>query len=117
MTEKPQQKPLNPILGYLLKTYPKAFDLKNRKPLKIRIHKEIHEQMSEPKPTMMEIRKALKKYTMSRAYAHGMVTNTHRIDLEGNLVEEVSEQHKTDAQAYLDQMKQRTQQTPPKGSE
>jgi len=98
-TQKPQkqarpQKPLSPALEYLINTYPKAFDLNNRKPLKCGIHKDIMAALPEGKFTLKEIQKAIHFYKMSVSYEKNMVELTHRIDLNGNEVEEITAEHK-----------------------
>ncbi|WP_010304085.1 ProQ/FINO family protein [Candidatus Odyssella thessalonicensis] len=82
-------------LDWLMATYPNCFDKENPKPLKLRIEKDIFNNLPEELPfARHHIRKALAIYTKRRKYQKALVENPHRYDLSGNVVEEVSEEHK-----------------------
>jgi sRNA-binding protein len=76
------------VQKWLLQTWPNLFDLKNPKPLKRRIEKDIFPYLSAPF-TKTQLRVALQAYTNRNAYLKSVLTEGWRYDLLGNPVEEI----------------------------
>ena len=93
-------------LTWLCDTYPNCFNLKDPKPLKIGIAKDISEAMkrepSEDQPGSMSVRQAIHHYTCNLLYHQAMLNNSHRIDLEGLTADEITDQARTHAQGWIE---------------
>ncbi|MFI3256325.1 MAG: RNA chaperone ProQ [Psittacicella sp.] len=89
------------ILATLAKDFPKCFTLeKESKPLKIGIFQEIAEVYKETY-SKTEIRAAIKVYINNWRYLYGCKPGAKRIDLEGNPVSDLEEEHIKFAQEKL----------------
>lgn len=92
-------------LAWLCEMYPNCFNLKDPKPLKIGITKDILAAMSsEPTdhPSILSIRQAIHHYTCNMLYHQAMLSNAHRIDLEGQTADEITDQARTHAQGWIE---------------
>ena len=86
----------------LQKRYPKAFFNKGRKPFKIGIYKELCLALEKDKTmSRREIRLMMKWYCENEVYHMGVLKERHRIDLEGDVVEEVSKEDKAHSLKFL----------------
>ena len=91
------QKKAREIREFLEKTYPKAFNREDFKPLKIGIHIDLlklHPDLFEP-PQLLKY--FIKNHTGQVGYSYAMLTATHRIDLEGNEASEIQESERAHA--------------------
>lgn len=97
---------INQALTWLCETYPNCFNLKDPKLLKIGIAKDISEAMkrepSSDQPGPMSVRQALHHYTCNLLYHQAMLNNSHRIDLEGQTADEITDQARTHAQGWIE---------------
>ncbi len=92
------------LLHKLCETYPQAFfPLYQRviKPLKINIHLELLEQISEWGYSKADLRLAMVKYTRTRRYQQSLIHEAQRIDLKGELAGEVTEEQRQIARDNL----------------
>ena len=81
--------------------YPDCFSRENPKPLKIGIHKDIVAEMGDAS-LEGEISQALKKYVSKDVYLEARKAGGSRYDLEGKESGEVSEEHRVDAEKWLE---------------
>lgn len=97
---------INQALTWLCDTYPNCFNAKDPKPLKIRIWQDILGNMkresSSDQPSSMSVRQALHHYTCNLLYHQAMLNNSHRIDLEGQTADEITDQARTHAQGWIE---------------
>lgn len=99
------------IQRWLVRRWPDTFtpgpDLK---PLSLNIYKDIlgyrNENAALSGRTLSE---ALKRHTTSHGYLYGVLKNTHRYDLAGNAVGEISESHRLIAKAKLRELQKHSQ--------
>jgi ProQ/FINO family len=82
------------VLALLKKMFPKTFfdNSQDIRPLKINIHLDIRQVLGEV-CSNKAIERALKLYAKQPAYHNLLKLNTQRIDLEGNLCGEVTDEH------------------------
>ena len=103
--KKPFQKPISELgktVKFLYKRYPKLFIKDRSKPLKCGIEKDIFADLGDkPDATKRMIKKALRHYVFSFPYMNATLKATHRYDLQGEPVEEISEEHKTFATEWV----------------
>ena len=89
--DKKTPKPQPEALAWLMQTYPKVFDSKPPKPLKIGIFEDIialpHKHSSD------DIKAALRYYVRSWFYLEKITKENKRYDLEGNAVQDITEKH------------------------
>ena len=86
-------------INLLAELYPRCFCRTNRRPLKIGVCDEIigqHPEISKP-----QVKRLLKEYTQSPEYWSTLTAGTPRIDLEGNVVGEVTAADEEDAQRKI----------------
>lgn len=97
------------VIAYIAECFPKCFTLEGEaKPLKIGIFQDLAERLNEdPKVSKTQLRAALRQYTSSWRYLHGVKAGAVRIDLDGNACGELEEQHVEHAQAALAESKAR----------
>ncbi len=102
---KPKKKEnLDAVFDYirqLATAYPQTFFIegKQRKPLMIGITEKITQAM--PQLDKQQLRKTLMMYCGSYGYLKATLTETHRIDLDGQAVAEISAEDKTSAELRL----------------
>lgn len=92
-------------LDYLYATYPKCFIGKNKKPLKIGIHKNVFADLPKEftKLEKKHLKKAIQYYCNNIFYLKEIVTGTPRIDLNGNIVSQITDKEKSHAKFLLKQ--------------
>ncbi|CAH8192841.1 MULTISPECIES: RNA chaperone ProQ [Vibrio] len=99
------------VIAYIAECFPKCFTLEGEaKPLKIGIFQDLAERLSEDeKVSKTQLRAALRQYTSSWRYLHGVKAGATRVDLDGNPCGELEEEHVEHAQAALAESKARVQ--------
>lgn len=99
------------VIAYIAECFPKCFTLEGEaKPLKIGIFQDLAERLNEDsKVSKTQLRAALRQYTSSWRYLHGVKLGATRVDLDGNPCEELEEEHVEHAQAALAESKARVQ--------
>ncbi|MDE1350941.1 RNA chaperone ProQ [Vibrio aestuarianus] len=99
------------VIAYIAECFPKCFTLEGEaKPLKIGIFQDLAERLSEDeKVSKTQLRAALRQYTSSWRYLHGLKAGATRVDLDGNPCGELEEEHVEHAQAALAESKARVQ--------
>lgn len=88
------------VIEILVKKYPKIFNKKDPKPLKLGILEDIAEDLGE-ELSKTEIKKGLKYYTSAKQYHQAIMAERYRVNLRGNRVSLISEEHKEFAQKQL----------------
>jgi len=98
---------LNVVIEFLATRFPNSFSVKgDAKPLKIGIFADIAETIKEEDPvSKTQIRHALRRYTNSWRYLEAVVKGGQRVDLDGNDVETLTEEHVQHAQVQLAESK------------
>lgn len=99
------------VIAYIAECFPKCFTLEGEaKPLKIGIFQDLAERLNEdPKVSKTQLRAALRQYTSSWRYLHGVKPGSSRIDLDGNVCGELEEEHVEHAKTALAESKARAQ--------
>ncbi|MGJ3500940.1 ProP expression regulator [Piscirickettsia salmonis] len=95
-------------MDLLLQSFPAAFDLHNRKPLKTGIKDELATWAADNSISKKALSGALRYYTSGNSYLHATVNNNQRINLQGTEVEEVSAEQKQYAQMLLNKRNSNT---------
>ena len=85
------------VIAYIAECFPKCFTLEGEaKPLKIGIFQDLAERLNDdPKVSKTQLRAALRQYTSSWRYLHGVKPGATRVDLDGNSAGAVSYTHLT----------------------
>ena len=98
---------LNAVIEFLASKFPNSFSLKGQaKPLKIGIFADIAAQITEEDPvSKTQIRHALRRYTNSWRYLEAVTKGGQRVDLDGQDVEALTEEHVVHAQTQLAESK------------
>ncbi len=103
--KRPFRKPISDLgktVKFLYKKYPKLFIKDRSKPLKCGIEKDIFADLGDkPDATKRMIKKALRHYVFSFPYMKATLDAKKRFDLEGNPVEDVTQEHKDFAKDWL----------------
>ncbi len=73
----------NIAMNWLLDTYPNAFDLRNRQPLKTHILKDIFQQALANQPSQEALTSAFSYYTLWGSYLNALTEGAACIDLNG----------------------------------
>ncbi|MDF2152135.1 RNA chaperone ProQ [Vibrio sp. CAU 1672] len=109
MTEK--LKNSKEVIAYIAECFPKCFTLEGEaKPLKIGIFQDLAERLSDDeKVSKTQLRAALRQYTSSWRYLHGVKPGAVRVDLDGNPCGELEEEHVEHAKATLAESKAKVQ--------
>jgi len=90
--------PPPPLMIKLCEQFPKTFRMTDRKPVKVGIHKDILAIMTgEGILSAFALRQALQWYTRGINYHLAILEQTHRLDLKGNAVEEITPAQKARA--------------------
>lgn len=102
---------LNKVIAYLAETFPNSFSVKgDAKPIKVGIFADIAERLTEESPvSKTQVRHALRRYTNSWRYLEAVIKGGKRVDLDGNEVEDLTEEHVQHAQAQLAESKAKFQ--------
>ncbi len=111
----PTNETLNPLvlnrnkaMNWLIDTFPKAFDLRNRKPLKENIVADIlNHPSAQGKPDEAAIRQALDYYTQWGSYLSSLQLGARRIDLDGIAISFVTKQAADSAKETLQKAQQK----------
>lgn len=87
---------------WLYKTYPNIFFKERSKPLKCNIEKDILAEFEGKLPiTKRRLKKALRHYVYSFPYMNGLLSATARYNLQGEFVEDLTDEHKKFAIEWL----------------
>ncbi len=99
------------VIAYIAELFPKCFILEGEaKPLKIGIFQELSERLAEDeKVSKTQLRAALRQYTSSWRYLHGVKPGATRVDLDGNPCGELEQEHVDHAQKTLEESKAKVQ--------
>jgi len=97
------------VIAYIAERFPLCFTLEGEaKPLKIGIFQDLAERLSDDeKVSKTQLRAALRQYTSSWRYLHGVKAGAHRVDLDGNACGELEAEHIEHAQTELAESKAR----------
>jgi ProP effector len=95
------------VIAYLSEQFPDCFSVKgDAKPLKIGIFEELAKRLeSDDKVSKTRLRTALRHYTNSWRYLYSIKAGSDRVDLDGQKVEAVTEEHQQHAQETLKESK------------
>jgi len=95
------------VIAYLTKQFPDCFSIKgNAKPLKIGIFEDLAKRLEDDdKVSKTRLRTALRHYTNSWRYLYSVKTGTQRVNLDGEEVEAVTEEHQQHAEETLKESK------------
>ncbi|UPQ86798.1 RNA chaperone ProQ [Vibrio sinaloensis] len=99
------------VIAYVAECFPKCFTLEGEaKPLKIGIFQDLAERLADdPKVSKTQLRAALRQYTSSWRYLHGVKPGAVRVDLDGNPAGELDEEHVEHAKTALAESKAKVQ--------
>ena len=99
------------VIAYVAECFPKCFTLEGEaKPLKIGIFQDLAERLSEDeKVSKTQLRAALRQYTSSWRYLHGVKVGAERVDLDGNPCGVLEEEHVEHAKTTLAESKAKVQ--------
>ncbi|WP_441257586.1 RNA chaperone ProQ [Vibrio sp. Vf1514] len=99
------------VIAYIAECFPNCFTLEGEaKPLKIGIFQDLADRLSEDsKVSKTQLRAALRQYTSSWRYLHGVKAGAVRVDLDGNACGVLEEQHVEHAKAALAESKARVE--------
>ncbi|KOO14373.1 RNA chaperone ProQ [Vibrio ouci] len=99
------------VIAYIAECFPKCFTLEGEaKPLKIGIFQDLAERLTDdPKVSKTQLRAALRQYTSSWRYLHGVKPGAVRVDLDGNPAGELDEEHVEHAKTALAESKAKVQ--------
>ncbi|MFV0575339.1 MAG: RNA chaperone ProQ [Vibrio sp.] len=99
------------VIAYIAERFPLCFTLEGEaKPLKIGIFQDLAERLSDdPKVSKTQLRAALRQYTSSWRYLHGVKLGAIRVDLDGNGCGELEAEHVEHAQTTLAESKAKVQ--------
>ncbi|NLS12548.1 RNA chaperone ProQ [Vibrio sp. SM6] len=109
MTEK--LKNSKEVIAYIAECFPKCFTLEGEaKPLKIGIFQDLAERLADDeKVSKTQLRAALRQYTSSWRYLHGVKPGATRVDLDGNPAGVLEEEHVEHAKTTLAESKAKVQ--------
>ena len=93
----------NQAMNYLLETYPNAFDLRNRRPLKATILDDILTQGLPADISKAAIEQAYQHYTHWGSYLSAMTAGAACFDLSGQRCGEVSASQAKEAEQLIEQ--------------
>ena len=99
------------VIAYIAECFPKCFTLEGEaKPLKIGIFQDLADRLNDdPKVSKTQLRAALRQYTSSWRYLHGVKPGAVRVDLDGNESGALEQEHVEHAQAALAESKARVE--------
>lgn len=95
------------LIAYLSELFPACFIAEGEaKPLKIGIFQDLAARLADdPKVSKTLLRSALRQYTSSWRYLHGLKPGIERIDLDGNACGVLTEEHVSHAKQALKESK------------
>lgn len=92
-------------LAWLYEQFPTCFNQNELKPLKLNIDKDLFPFLEKNQaPSKAKLRDALTFYTNNIHYLETVISGTHRYDLEGHQVEEITQEQKAYTQEKLDRV-------------
>ncbi len=99
------------VIAYIAECFPSCFTLEGEaKPLKIGIFQDLAERLAEDeKVSKTQLRAALRQYTSSWRYLHGVKPGAIRVDLDGNECGELEQEHIDHAKQALAESKAKVQ--------
>ncbi|UJF18083.1 RNA chaperone ProQ [Vibrio sp. SS-MA-C1-2] len=99
------------VITYVATIFPKCFIMEGEaKPLKIGIFQDLATRLADDeKVSKTQLRAALRQYTSSWRYLHGVKPGAQRIDLDGNDCGELEAEHIEHAQKALAESKAKVQ--------
>ncbi|PJC87958.1 RNA chaperone ProQ [Vibrio sp. HA2012] len=99
------------VIAYIAECFPNCFTLEGEaKPLKIGIFQDLAERLAEDeKVSKTQLRAALRQYTSSWRYLHGVKPGAVRVDLDGNECGELEQEHIEHAKQALAESKAKVQ--------
>lgn len=97
------------VIAYLAERFPQCFIADGEaKPLKIGIFQDLAAQLGEdPKVSKTLLRTALRQYTSSWRYLHGLKAGQTRVGLDGEACGELTEEHVEHAKGALKESKEK----------
>jgi ProP effector len=99
------------VIAYIAECFPKCFTLEGEaKPLKIGIFQDLAQRLADDeKVSKTQLRAALRQYTSSWRYLHGVKSGAERVDLDGAACGVIEQEHVDHAQTTLAESKARVQ--------
>ncbi|WP_417614387.1 RNA chaperone ProQ [Oceanisphaera sp.] len=97
------------VIAYLAERFPQCFIATGEaKPLKIGIFQDLASRLGEdPKVSKTLLRTALRQYTSSWRYLHGLKAGQSRVDLDGEPCGELTQEHVDHAKGALKESKEK----------
>lgn len=97
------------VIAYLAERFPQCFiPTGEAKPLKIGIFQDLAARLGEdPKVSKTLLRTALRQYTSSWRYLHGLKAGQSRVDLDGEACGELTQEHVDHAKGALKESKEK----------
>lgn len=111
MENQPKLNSSKEVIAFLAERFPLCFSAEGEaRPLKIGIFQDLVSRMEgETSLSKTQLRSALRLYTSSWRYLHGIKAGAIRVDLDGNPSGELDEQHVEHARTQLEEAKARVQ--------
>ncbi|ARU94190.1 RNA chaperone ProQ [Tatumella citrea] len=111
MENQPKLNSSKEVIAFLAQQFPQCFCIEGEaKPLKIGIFQDIVERVpGDSAISKTQLRSALRLYTSSWRYLHGIKAGATRVDLDGNACGVLDEQHVEHARKQLEEAKARVQ--------
>lgn len=111
MENQPKLNSSKEVIAFLAERFPQCFSAEGEaRPLKIGIFQDLVSRVEgEVSLSKTQLRSALRLYTSSWRYLHGIKAGATRVDLDGNPCGELDEQHVEHARQQLDEAKARVQ--------
>ncbi|WP_300002676.1 RNA chaperone ProQ [uncultured Cedecea sp.] len=111
MENQPKLNSSKEVIAFLAERFPLCFNAEGEaRPLKIGIFQDLVSRVEgELSLSKTQLRSALRLYTSSWRYLHGIKAGAIRVDLDGNPCGELDEQHVEHARVQLEEAKARVQ--------
>lgn len=111
MENQPKLNSSKEVIAFLAERFPQCFSVEGEaRPLKIGIFQDLVTRVEgEMNLSKTQLRSALRLYTSSWRYLHGVKPGAIRVDLDGNACGELDEQHVEHARQQLEEAKARVQ--------
>lgn len=111
MENQPKLNSSKEVIAFLAERFPQCFSAEGEaRPLKIGIFQDLVTRVEgEMNLSKTQLRSALRLYTSSWRYLHGVKPGAIRVDLDGNPCGELDEQHVEHARQQLEEAKARVQ--------
>ena len=100
------------LFNWLCKRFPRCFNPKSKRPLKIGISDDIELMFKNENQTdvdQMALRRALRRYVGDQNYQRAILEHKARFDLKGNSVEAMTPEHLAHAEARLAELKEKAE--------